>query len=158
RRFPSLAGLEAVVSKDNRRPACPDVEGKADGVVLHFLIGGRALHRGESFRRTKRVFLDGRDARGVGCFGLFAAAGATAPGRDRNFWPTVAVLVGDFGAVAIGLKRGEGHESHDDDEYCDGERGLGLSGHDGGPCALFHFLTSRRRWRIEVYPRNAVFG
>ena len=33
-RLPDLAGLEAVVGEDDRRPAGPDVEGEADRVVL----------------------------------------------------------------------------------------------------------------------------
>ena len=42
-RLPDLARLEAVVGQDDRPPAGPDVQGEPHGVVLHRLIGRRAL-------------------------------------------------------------------------------------------------------------------
>ncbi len=62
RRLPDLAGLEAVVGVDHRRPSRPHVERHAHGVVDHRRVGRRALHLGQLGARDVAVLLDRRDA------------------------------------------------------------------------------------------------
>jgi hypothetical protein len=60
RRLPHLAGLEAVVGVDDRRPAGPHVERHADGVVHERLVRRRALDLGQLRARDVGVLLDRR--------------------------------------------------------------------------------------------------
>ena len=68
-RLPDLARLEAVVGQDDRSPAGPDVQGKPHGVVLHRLVGRRALDLRQPFGRPEAILLDRGDAGRIRGFG-----------------------------------------------------------------------------------------
>ena len=84
-RLPRLARLEAVVGEDDRAPAGPDVDREADGAVRHRLVARDPLDLGQLRRRDVVVFLDRRDAGGVGRLGarlhLRQLVGRELPGR-----------------------------------------------------------------------------
>ena len=55
-RLPFLAGLEAVVGQDDRRPAGPDVEGEPDGVVLSSGLYAAVPLTGGSFSAGLKLY------------------------------------------------------------------------------------------------------
>ena len=119
--LPDFPGLEAVVGKDNWRPTGPDVESEADGIVLHRLIGRRALDFGQSFGRFERVFLDRRNAVGIGGLGR-----DFAPRKDDLF---LCLFWFRFRGENVATKHGKPNQARHDQKDGHIEHRLRFSGH-----------------------------
>src|SRR5262249_17318306 len=122
---------------DNRCPPSPDIEGKADRVVLQRLIRRCAFHRRKTLRWLELVFFDSGDAMCVRRFRAAAdrATGITAASRgNRNVRRLSAGFWLFITAVLSGLISGEGNESAHDEENGNVKRCFGLAGHRDQLC------------------------
>ena len=151
--LPHLPRLEALIGVDDRRPARPDVEGEADGVVLERLVGAGSLHRRQLLGRLEGVFLDGRRHGVIGSL------------RDRSFarwWrpaasPTTAVAPGSI-PPRTGAARGDLRSSGPGTEHVPEHPGPpGCQGHqaedhrpDRKPERSFGLTTCHRTPRLRI--------